>query len=90
MHFCLITDHPVIPIENAITCAALAVRAGLPEDEALRGVTLYAAEHLGLEGRMGSIEPGKDADLAVWDAHPLDARARVVSTWIDGSAAWRR
>lgn len=90
VHFCLITDHPVIPIEHAIVSAALAVKAGLPPDEALRGVTLYGAEHLGLEGRMGSIEPGKDADLAVWDGDPLDARAHVVATWIDGEIAYRR
>ena len=89
-HFCLITDHPVVPIEHAIVAAALAVKAGLPEDEALRGVTLYGAEHLGLQDRMGTIEPGKDADLAVWDGHPLDARTHVVTTYIDGEAAWSR
>ena len=90
VHFCLITDHPVIPISNAVTCVALAVRAGLPPDEALRGVTLYAAEHLGLEGRLGSIEPGKDADLTVWDGDPLDARTHAVATYVDGAVAWRR
>lgn len=88
VHFCLITDHPVIPIANAITCAALAVRAGLPPDEALRGLTLYAAEHLGLANRMGTIEAGKDADLALWDGDPLDARTHAVRVYIDGRQAW--
>ena len=88
VHFCLITDHPVIPIEHLIVCAALAVKAGLPYDEALKGVTLYAAEHLGLEKRLGSIEPGKDADLAVWDGDPLDARTHVVKTFIDGAEVY--
>ncbi len=90
VHFCLITDHPVIPIEHAIVSAALAVKAGLPSDEALRGLTCYAAEHLGVEDRMGTIEPGKDADLAVWDGDPLDARTRVVATLIDGDSVWHR
>ena len=90
VHFCLITDHPVIPIEHAIVSAALAVKADLPPGEALRGVTRYAAEHLGIEERMGTIEPGKDADLAVWDGDPLDARTRVVATLIDGETVWHR
>ena len=66
------------------------MKAGLPPDEALRAVTLYAAEHLGLEKRMGSIEPGKDADLAVWDGDPLDARTHVVKTFIDGAEVYSR
>nr|WP_314718025.1 amidohydrolase family protein [uncultured Fretibacterium sp.] len=49
-----------------------------------------AAEHLGLEKRMGSIEPGKDADLAVWDGDPLDARTHVVKTFIDGAEVYSR
>ncbi|MCR5347566.1 MAG: amidohydrolase [Fretibacterium sp.] len=90
VHFCLITDHPVIPIEHAVVSAALAVKAGLPPDEALRSLTVYAAEHLGLERRMGTIETGRDADLAVWDGDPLDARTRVVATLIDGESVWHR
>ncbi|MBR1672704.1 MAG: amidohydrolase [Fretibacterium sp.] len=90
VHFCLITDHPVIPIEHAIVSAALAVKAGLPPDEALRGLTLYAAEHLGVEGRMGSLSPGRDADLVVWDGDPLDARTRAAATYIDGEPVWQR
>lgn len=90
VHFCLITDHPVIPIEHAIVSAALAVKAGLPPEEALRGLTRYAAEHLGIEDRMGTIEPGKDADLAVWNDDPLDARTQVVATWIGGEPVWQR
>ncbi|MCR4817614.1 MAG: amidohydrolase [Fretibacterium sp.] len=90
VHFCLITDHPVIPIEHAIVSAALAVKAGLPPDEALRGLTRYAAEHVGVERRMGTIEPGKDADFAVWNGDPLDARTQVAATWIGGEPVWRR
>ena len=39
---------------------------------------------------MGTIEPGKDADLAVWDGDPLDARTRVVATLINGDSVWHR
>ncbi len=88
VHFCLITDHPVIPIEHLIVCASLAVKAGLPPDEALKGITIYAAEHLGLADRVGSIEPGKDADLAVWSGDPLDSRSSVVMTIIDGEKVY--
>jgi imidazolonepropionase-like amidohydrolase len=84
VHFCIITDHPVIPIEHLSVCASLAVRAGLPPDEALKAVTIYAAEHLGIEDRVGSLEPGKDADLAVWDGDPLDSRTKVVITFERG------
>lgn len=90
VHFCIITDHPVIPIEYLVLCASLACRAGLPADEALKAVTIYAAEHLGIDDRVGSIEPGKDADLAVWDGDPLDSRVRAVRTYINGECAYRR
>lgn len=90
VHFCIITDHPVVPIEHLIVCASLASRAGLPADEALKAVTIYAAEHLGIDGRVGSIERGKDADIAVWDGEPLDSRAKVVRTYINGECVYKR
>ncbi|MDR2522344.1 MAG: amidohydrolase [Synergistaceae bacterium] len=90
VHFCIISDHPVVPIEHLSVYASLAVRAGLPPEEALKGVTLYAAEHLGIADRVGSIESGKDADIAVWDGEPLDSRSRVVKTFIDGELVYDR
>jgi imidazolonepropionase-like amidohydrolase len=84
VHFCIITDHPVIPIEHLSVCASLAVRAGLPPDEALKAVTIYAAEHLGIDDRTGSLEPDKDADMAVWDGDPLDSRSKAVKTFVNG------
>jgi imidazolonepropionase-like amidohydrolase len=88
VHFCIITDHPVVPIEHLSVYASLAVRAGLPAEEALKGVTLYAAEHLGIADRVGSIETGKDADIAVWDGEPLDSRSRVVKTFVNGELVY--
>lgn len=90
VHFCIITDHPVVPVEHLSVCASLAVRAGLPAEEALKAVTIYAAEHLGIQDRVGSLEKGKDADIAVWDGEPLDARSKVVRTFVDGETVFEK
>jgi imidazolonepropionase-like amidohydrolase len=80
----IITDHPVVPIHLLHVQAALAVREGLDPAAALRAVTLTPARVLGLDDRLGSLEPGKDATLCVWSGDPLDARSRVEAAWIEG------
>ncbi len=62
----------------------VAVREGLPEEEGFRAVTINAAAIIGLEDRLGSIEPGKDADLALFDGHPFETRSRCRMVLIDG------
>lgn len=57
---------------------------GVPEEEALRMITLNAAWQLGIDGRVGSIEVGKDADLAIFNGHPFAPASRVEMTLIDG------
>ncbi len=65
--------------------AAKAVKYGnTPEIEALRFVTLNPARQLRIDHRTGSLEPGKDADFALWSGHPLDSRSTCLQTWIDG------
>ncbi|KHE66798.1 amidohydrolase family protein, partial [Halobacillus sp. BBL2006] len=86
--FAIITDHPVIPIGQLQTSAQLAVKAGLDENVALEGVTIRAAEVLGLEDRLGSIEVGKDADLVLWDKHPIKESGRAVMTFVDGEVVY--
>jgi imidazolonepropionase-like amidohydrolase len=57
---------------------------GLSEAEALKTITLNAAKQLGLEKRIGSIEVGKDADLAIFSGHPLNSYSRVEMTIVEG------
>lgn len=63
---------------------AAAVRGGLPEEKALRAVTIDAARLTGLDKRVGSLLPGKDADIAVLSGHPLDYRSGVKAVFVDG------
>ena len=71
--------------------AAKAVKYGkTPEPEALKFVTCNPAKQLGLEARVGSLEPGKDADFALWSASPLDARTVCLETWIEGKKYFDR
>ena len=70
--------------------AAFAVRHGLPPEAALRAVTLGAAEVLGVASRVGSLEPGKDADLVLLSGDPLDPRSVVECVVIGGRVVYRR
>jgi imidazolonepropionase-like amidohydrolase len=79
------TDHPVVPINFLAHQAALSVKHGLDRDTALRALTINPARILGIDGRLGSIEPGKDADLVVWSGDPLDVLSRVERALIDGA-----
>jgi imidazolonepropionase-like amidohydrolase len=80
----IITDHPVVPIGLLHVQAALAVREGLDPAAALLAVTLAPARVMGVDDRVGSLRPGKQATLCVWSGDPLDARSRVEAAWIDG------
>jgi imidazolonepropionase-like amidohydrolase len=70
--------------------AALAVREGMPEEEALKAITINAAEIIGVADRVGSLEVGKDADLVVFDGHPFDYLSLVELVLVDGRVAYRR
>ncbi|MCI8359958.1 MAG: amidohydrolase family protein [Clostridiales bacterium] len=86
----IVTDHPVIPIQYLPLCAGLAVRNGMERDAALAAITIRAAQICGIDGRVGSIEPGKDADLAVFWEDPLSLSAEPVLVVCAGETALDR
>lgn len=63
---------------------------GVPEEEALKMITLNAAKQLGIDKRTGSIEVGKDADLAIWNGHPFSPYSRAEMTMIEGEIVFDR
>lgn len=85
IEFAMMTDHPVIPEQYLPICAGIAAREGLPEYEALKSITINAAKITGLDDRIGSLEAGKDADIAVFTGSPLEVRSRCVMTMINGN-----
>ncbi len=71
--------------------AAKAVKyGGVSEEEALRMITINPAWQLGVDRYVGSLEPGKDADVSVWSAHPLSPLARCEATLVDGQVYFDR
>lgn len=86
--FALTTNHPETPLFSLTMQAGLAMRGGLCQEEALKAITLYPAEIIGLDKQVGSIEVGKDADLAIWDGHPLRVRSSVLATFVKGELVY--
>jgi imidazolonepropionase-like amidohydrolase len=84
------TDAPVLPQHHLDVCVGLAVREGLPESAALDVVTRNPAEILGVEDRVGTLEPGTDADVVVWDGpfYQFDTAARHV--FVEGEHVFDR
>ena len=78
------TDHPVVPVQYLALNAALAVKGGLDRDEALRAITVNAAEICGISDRVGSIEKGKDADIQLYSSDPLDVMSSPDFVMING------
>jgi imidazolonepropionase-like amidohydrolase len=64
--------------------AGLAVREGMPEDIAWKAITITSAQIIGVADRMGSLEPGKDADISIWDGHPMHTFTKCEKVFIDG------
>lgn len=70
--------------------AGIAVREGMPEDEAFRAVTITPAEFIGIADRVCSIEAGKDADLVIWSGHPFSSMTVAEKVFIDGNLVHER
>jgi len=80
----IITDAPVCPIQMLPLCVGMAIKAGLSWEDGLRSVTINAAEICGVADRVGSLEPGKDADLVVLDGDPFEVQTQVQQVWTEG------
>lgn len=87
IQFAIMTDHPVVPINYLGLSAGLAVKGGLPEAEALKAITINAAKLLGIENRVGSLEPGKDADIIIINRHLFDPTHQVETVLVEGQVA---
>ncbi len=84
------TDDPITPSRLLLRQAALAIRGGMSESAALKGLTIYPAEMLDLANRVGSLEPGKDADFIVLSGEPFSVYTHVLQTWIEGQKVFDR
>ncbi len=84
------TDDPVTDSRLFLRTAALAVRAGMSRPKALEALTRAGAGMLGLEDRIGTLEPGKDADLVILSGDPLAVRTKVLQTWVEGRKVFDR
>jgi len=85
----IMTDHPVIPQKHLRVLAAVTVKNGLSLDEALKLITINPARALGIADRVGSIEPGKDADIIVASDHPIKPRSRIDMVFVRGKLAYK-
>ena len=85
------TDSPVIPLQYLPICAGLAHKSGLDEMEALKAITINAAEIVGIDDRVGSIEVGKDADIVIFDSNPIkDIDCNTYMTIINGEIIYKK
>lgn len=82
------TDHPVSLIQSLPLCAGLAVKSGLDLEEGYRSITIYPARICGVADRVGSLEVGKDADIAIFDGNPMEVFTRTLYTVIGGQIAY--
>lgn len=86
----IITDSPVVQEQYLTLCAAMAIRSGMKEQDALRAITINAARHIGVSDRVGSIEVGKDADFVLIKGSPFVYENEIRYTIIDGQIVYER
>lgn len=84
------TDSPVNPLESLPLMAGMAAAAGMDKMEALKAITINAAEIIGIADRVGSLEPGKDADIVIYDGHPFEVESKTWKVLIDGDVVFSR
>lgn len=82
------TDHPVTRIQDLPICAGFAAREGLGVEEGLKAITINAAEICNVSNGVGSIEVGKDADIAIFNGNPMEVFTKTMYTIIDGKVVY--
>lgn len=82
------TDHPVSQIQHLALCAGLAVKAGLPLEEGLKAITINPAMICGAADTMGSLEVGKDGNIAIFTGNPMEIFTKTLYTIIDGEIVY--
>ncbi|MBE6011702.1 amidohydrolase [Anaeropeptidivorans aminofermentans] len=88
--FSIATDHPVIPHDTLLIQAALMVKNGLSRKAALKALTVNAAISTDIADRVGTIEPGKDADIVIWQEDPILSVGDPEMVIIDGEIRYQR
>ena len=78
------TDHPEVPVQHLALCAAMAVKGGMNPEAALAAITINPAQIAGIDNRVGSLTPGKDADIVITSGHPINLFSRVQTVLIGG------
>ena len=86
----IMTDHPVVPIEYLALSAGLAAKAGLGVEEGLKAITINPAKICNVDDRVGSIEVGKDADIAIFTGNPMEVFTETLYTIIDGEIVYSK
>ena len=84
------TDHPVALIQYLPICAGYAVKYGMTMEEGLKALTINPAQICRVDDRVGSLEPGKDADIAVFDGNPMEVFTHTLYTIVDGEVVYRQ
>ena len=86
----IMSDHPCVPIQHLMLCAAISAREGMENEEALKAVTINPALSCRINDRVGSLEIGKDADMVLFTGHPFDYMTKVQLTIINGAIVYNR
>jgi imidazolonepropionase-like amidohydrolase len=80
----IITDAPCTPIQYLPICAGMAMREGMTEEDAFKALTIVPAKILKVDDRLGSLAVGKDADVVVWNNHPMEIMGRPEMVFVNG------
>lgn len=84
------TDHPVTPLKYLPVCASLSVKSGMTREDAYKALTVNPARILKIDDKVGSVKPGLDADIVLFDGDPLEMFTKVKRVYINGEEKYRQ